>query len=249
MKTRYKGLVKTISFKSQINFPLKGLMACTVIARVFAARILRIENDEFFSSLINGDVNNTKQLLNSCIEAGIDLKTRISPGLFGGWIKSDYHADSIEIDKLSQNFAGTHDLITVGDTRSIAISFEALDNGFPSLLDLGNEYFSENSEHKNSDDFCFIATTHGHTIIFFSKLNNDDKKRYFISIDSFSHMSLDGGELKMYDNANSLMTSLLHKWGNGTIPTVDITITRLNPAFVLQKEATNHCLLKTMTNQ
>jgi len=199
-------------------------MACTVISIVLASRLLRLENDEFFK-VFNNPSNETvavaRTILNGCLEAGIKLKSKISPGLFGGWKKSDIASDVTKISQLSENIAGSKDLEIVGDTQAIALSDETRKiglNGLESVSDMLNS--------KDANDVCFVVTANGHTTVFFSIENDSDKQRYFVSIDSFPK-TLFEGKFELHDNFDSLIQSLILKWGSKT-QMVDVTTIRLH---------------------
>jgi hypothetical protein len=221
----------TIKFSSQLKFPLSGLMACTAISRVLAARVLRMNDHEFFDLFsVKEDSNHDLAVttLESCLEAGVQLKKCISPGIFGGIKKSAYENDAKIIKELSENIAGVKDVIQVENTQPIGTSFKNIDELGGSIQELYKKFYGICATNI-PDKLCFIATANNHTTIFFSKTNPANEQRYFISIDSFANLT--NGELQIYENFDSLAYSLIAKWENTTDEVADITVVHLKPEF------------------
>ena len=234
-----KGLINEYPFASQLKLSehIKGLVPCTSVTIAIAARLLRMDDEEFFNTFPPERTAENKKktqeninlILSGCVQTGRDLNEKISKknaGFFKSLqnivTKKSLKEVVTGASNLDDNFGGVQDILFL-DTYGVSLKNNS-DNArfYPNSLDVFNEEaFKENKEkfNLNWSDFFFVATAGGHTTGFFTrkdKLGNE----YFYLTDSLD--SLTNGKLEIHDSWQSVMGSLLNKWENEEVADISL---------------------------
>lgn len=234
---KVEGKVAEFEFRGQHSYaPIQGARSCTSISLATAARLLRMDTEEFFNTF-NPDMKtfkekqNANDVLTGCVLAGYDLNTAISGSYFDVVSRKDVTDVMSKISNLEDNIGGIKELSLL-DERQIRIhDSEQAKEIFPAnLKDFRNELMSDTTKSK-PENICFIATAAGHTTAFFSRKDKNGKEFFFVSD---ARNTLLGGKLEVFNSFDSAYERMLEKWKSHKQDYVSISA--FTTKALLQKE-------------
>jgi len=215
-----------------------GPYATNSILMAMASQLLRMPNDDFFKKFKAAEKPTAEekkwvnQTLSQCVEDGIKLHQMVSnqtkTGLFS--LSAKYQAKSVEeiqraLPKLlQQEVGGVSDLVPLQKSCTPVRVKEEL-SALTSLDSYFTEFALDMMDILKQDEVCFIATSATRNTAFFSRIDEEGKKFYYL-IDAAGSFS--SGKIEVYDNLKTLMGSLLNQWGKDKEGYVDIMAYTLN---------------------
>lgn len=229
------------TFRGQSSYGfIPGMKACTSVAMAFANHFLAMENNEFFKSFLPSSQHTkaacqtkAEEELGKVVKEGVDLNKRVSKGenfltkrynqFSQKHVKEVQEAYELPL-KLGEEFLIFPDQVEkIGETN-------IGDYSGIHMKDLRSKL----NEHKNK---AFIATTGGHTTVFFAKENPINHQTYYISINSGKFPFRDVGEMEIHKSVDTLVQNLNKQWGLNN--KLSVGLKQVSVAVVESTEALN----------
>lgn len=214
-KEKVEGKIAEFEFRGQHSgAPFKGARSCTSISLITAARLLRMEKDEFFNTFnpnmkTSKEKQNANDVLTGCVLAGYDLNAAISGSYLDVVSRKDITDVMSKIDRLEKNIGGIKELALLEGCQVRIHDSEFAKEAFPMTLKDFREALIADTAKPKPEGICFIATAAGHTTAFFSRKDKAGKEFFFVSD---ARDTLFGGKLEVFNNFDTAYARMLEKW-------------------------------------
>ena len=207
--------IAKFKFDSQFKYLAKGANACTSISFSMCSRLLRMNRNEFFNLFPPANSHDpeickkARLILNSCLQAGIDLNKAVSVSAVDVISKKNTDQVATGITNLENNFGGLQDVVLLkSNTIRVCPEHEHLQT----LQTFHTALLSEFETELNENEIAFAAVSGGHTISFFSRTNHEGERYYYLIDSAVGGILNSIGCMEVFNSFDLLAKRLLQKW-------------------------------------
>ena len=213
------------------NAPFRGAKSCTSICLVTAARLLNMDNAEFFSVFHPILSTETTQqtattILSSCVETGYILHAKIAGSFLKMFTRRDVQDLNETIEGLSTNIGGVKNLKYIENENVHLANGTKPPEDAPHNLE---EYINQYANHAvTPNGLFFIITANNHTTALFTR-TDDKNATYYYVLDSIE--TLFTGKLSVFASFKQMDLFLQNKWKDHKEPYISASTFTNNARF------------------